>query len=374
MRRLAAGLLLVATMVLALPARAQPDGEDAPAAAPTIAFRPVVDAAIDGMIVPAYRQLDIAAAETAATVGRLCPAADAPALAAARGDFARLVEAWSRVEMFRFGPAREDNRFERLFFWPDQKGLGLRQIEEILRTEDATATEVASLRAKSVAVQGLLALEYVLFGEGSEALSAGAAESFRCRYGRAVAGAIAATARELHAGWSSEGGYAGLMRTAGDGNPVYRSHGEVIQDLIRAAREQLQIDRDLKLARPIGAKPEAANPRRAPFWRSNLTLAAIRANVDAVIALQDAAGLAAILPEDSKWIAGSLAFELAQVEKALAAVATSGAPFETAVREPASHQLLAYALIPLGSAIALLTDGYPNALGLITGFNSRDGD
>ncbi len=68
------------------------------------------------------------------------------------------------------GPAREDNRFERLFFWPDRRGRGLRQVQGILAEEDETATDPATLYQKSVAVQGLLALDFVLSGEGNETL------------------------------------------------------------------------------------------------------------------------------------------------------------------------------------------------------------
>ena len=154
-----------------------------------------------------------------------------------------LVLAWSRVELIRFGPARDQNRYERLFFWPDPRGRGLQQIQEIIATEDPTATSVETLREKSVAVQGLFALEFVLYGTGSEALvdAANPARSFRCRFGAAIAGAIEKTAEEILADWTKPDGYAALMRDAGPDNPVYRSHGEVVQELIKSAREQLQL-------------------------------------------------------------------------------------------------------------------------------------
>lgn len=354
------------------PLFAQSDGgEGAEAPQAPIAFRPVVEQVIDEVVVPGYRALAEAADREAASVAALC-AAPAPAgLAAARTGFAALVDAWSRVEMFRLGPARDRNRTERLFFWPDRKGLGQRQVDDLLAAADETATDVASLQEKSVAVQGLLALEYALHGDGG-ALAAPPAESFRCRYAAAVAGAVALTAHEILDGWTAPGGFADTLRAAGPGNPVYRSHGEVVQELLRAAREQLQMDADLKLARVIGDTPGAAVPRRAPFWRSDRTLAAIIASIEAVAALNQALGEG--LPEDSAWLAGSLAFELRQATGALAAVEAAGKPWEDAVRDPASHQRLAYALIPLGSALDMLGDAYPNALGLITGFNSQDGD
>ena len=346
------------------------DGAEAPQA--PIAFRPVVEQVIDKVVVPGYRALAEAADREAASVAALCAAPTPAGLDAARGGFGTLVDAWSRVEMFRFGPARDRNRTERLFFWPDRKGLGQRQVDDLLAAADKTATDVVALREKSVAVQGLLALEYALHGEGSASLAAPPAAGFRCRYAAAVAVAVALTADEILDGWIVPGGFADTLRTAGPDNPVYRSHGEVVQELLRAAREQLQMDADLKLARVIGDTPGAAVPRRAPFWRSDRTLAAIIANIEAVAALNQALG--AGLPENAAWLAGSLAFELRQAAGALGTIRAAGKAWEDAARDPASHQRLAYALIPLGSAVDMLGDAYPNALGLITGFNSQDGD
>ncbi|HET7714892.1 MAG TPA: imelysin family protein, partial [Bauldia sp.] len=283
--------------------------------------------------------------------------------------------AWSRVELIRFGPARAENLYERLFFWPDPRGRGLQQIQEIIAKEDPAATSVDTLRGKSVAVQGLFALEYVLYGSGSDALidPANQARSFRCRFGTAIAGAIAEAANEIVAGWTGPEGYAALMLEAAAANPLYRSHGEVVQELIKSAREQLQLSRDLKLAHAIETSPDEAQPKRAPFWRSDLTIASIRANIEAVNLLAGPDGIGASLPQEKAWIARELAFELREADEVLGRVDEVDR-WETVVRDPRKHEQLSYTLIPLADAIALLEGGYPDALGLITGFNSLDGD
>jgi predicted lipoprotein len=349
-------------------------GQEAAAPAP-IAFRPVVERAIDAVILPGYRRLAERAAEEATAVNDLCWQADAERIAGARRGFSTLVLAWSGIELIRFGPVRDGNRYERLFFWPDPRGRGLKQVQAILAKEDASATAVESLREKSVAVQGLFALEYVLYGTGSEALtdSGDPRRSFRCRFGAAIAGAIAATAAEIVADWEKPAGYADLMRDAGPDNPIYRSHGEAAQELIRAAGEQLQLARDLKIAHAIEATPDKAEPRRAPFWRSDLTLSSIRANIAAALALAGPEGIGAALPQDKVWIGNELAFELGEADEVLDRAAGLG-HWEAVVADPRGHEDLTYVLIPLADAIALLEGGYPDALGLITGFNSLDGD
>lgn len=343
---------------------------------PRFAFKPVVERAIDAVILPGYRALAESAAAEATIVNDLCWQADGERLDAARVGFAGLVLAWSKVELIRFGPARDQNRYERLFFWPDPRGRGLQQIQEIIANEDPSATSIDTLREKSVAVQGLFALEFVLFGTGSEALadSADPARSFRCRFGAAIAGAIRRTAEEIVAGWTSPEGYAALMHDAGPDSPIYRSHGEVVQELIKSAREQLQLARDLKIAHAIEDSPEKAQPKRAPFWRSDLTIPSIRANAEAVLALAGPEGIGAALPKDEPWIAAELAFELREVDRTLGRVASRGERWEDSVEQTESHADLTYTLIPFADAIALLEGSYPDAFGLITGFNSLDGD
>jgi uncharacterized protein len=373
MKRLAPTAMLLLAVIGISPALGQSE-EGASAAKPSVDFQPAVVKALDTVIVPDYEALATRADEEVQAFEVLCEGADTDHLTAARNSFRDLVAAWSRVEMYRFGPVRDENRYERLFFWPDPRGRGLKQVQAILAGEDPDATDITMLRDKSVAVQGLFALEYVLFGAGSDALGGGSAGTYRCRYGQAVAGAIAETARQVSDEWASETGYPAVMRDAGTGNPVYRSHGEVVQELLKSARDQLQLDQQLKLAASIGKTPDEAKPKLAPFWQSNLTIPSIRANLDAVGALMGPDGIGAILPGDTNWQSGSLAFALKNADKALGTVEDTGEPWETLVTEPENRKLLTYSLIPLGDAVELMEHGYPDAFGLVAGFNSLDGD
>ena len=226
-------------------------------------------------------------------------------------------------------------------------------------------------------MQGLFALEFILYGTGSEVLTepANPARSFRCRFGAAIAGAIEKTAEEILADWTRPEGYAALMHDAGPDNPVYRSHGEAVQELIKSAREQLQLSRDLKLAHAIEDAPGKAQPKRAPFWRSDLTIPSIRANIEAVLALAGPDGIGAALPRDEPWIAARTRLRASRGgQDAGAASRRAASAGRRWSRTPTNHADLTYTLIPLADAIALLEGSYPEAFGLITGFNSLDGD
>ncbi len=332
------------------------------------AYRPVVESLIADVIVPAHAAFTAAAEAEADTMAGLCAAPSPTGLENARAQFRDLVVAFSRIEMFRFGPAREDNRIERLFFWPDRRGRGLRQVQGVIATADESAASAQTLTGKSVAVQGLPALEFVLFANGSDALANEA--GFRCRYGESIAAVVADIARTLEAEW--RGPFAALIASSGPDNPAYRSHGEAFQDIMQAAAEQLEIANMHKIAPVLGETPQSAKPRLAPFWRSDATLPALRANIAGVAALLTE-DVAALLGEDAELVA-SAQFELRQADALIAPLAADPAGFEAVVKSPDGQRRLLAARYPIDGAETILSERIPAALGLIAGFNALDGD
>ncbi len=342
----------------------------APVAADEDARASVVAHILDNVVEPGYRALKAASDRQSSSLTALCETPGAPALATAREDFGRLVNAWSRIEFIRFGPARADNRFERLFFWPDRRGRGLKQVQALIAGQSPSAIAATTLRRKSVAVQGLLALEFALFGTGSDTLSEG--DVFRCRYAQAIAGNVALTAGELLDGWT--GPYGKLARNPGPDNSVYRSAAEVLQDFVRSANEQVTIVRDLKIGASLGKAPEAAKPKRAPFWRSDLTFRSMQANLEAMRDLIANRNFSALLAPDDKWVIGSFRFEINQAIGVIETLNARKRGWIATAGDIEGHQKLAYARIPLGGGAGLLSEGLPRALGLTLGFNSLDGD
>jgi hypothetical protein len=327
---------------------------------------------IEGHILPAYATLVGAADQQLAVTQQLCSTPSEGTLEVAQTRFGDLVEAWSAVEFIRFGPARKDNRYERLFFWPDRNGRGLNQVQGVIASADESVTSVESLQGKSVALQGLLALDYVLFGTGFETLAQG--NAYRCAYAAAIAGSIADTSADLFEGWSGAEGYAALMLSPGPDNPVYRTQGEALQELLRAMAEQLQIIHDAKIVRVAGNDPGEARYRRAPFWRSGQTLASVVANAEAMLSLNEAGGFAVNLPDESRRYAGTARFELGQIVSRLAALAETGRDLESIVTGEDMHGRFVSTTLPLAGAMRIIGEVYPAELGLTMGFNSLDGD
>lgn len=330
----------------------------------------VVFNAIEGYIRPAYADLASAASNMVEDQAALCTAPSRDALHDARKGFQGLVTAFSRVEYVRFGPIMEDNRLERILFWPDRRGVVLRQVQAILATKDETATDAPSLHAKSVAVQGLNALEFVLFGTDAQTL-AEAEGNFRCRYGLAVAGNISGIASALSSGWQAEDGIAMAMMHPLPTSPAYRSSEDALQEIAGVFVNGFEAIRDLKIKPAFGETIDKANPKAWIYQRSGLTEVSLQTNFAGLSELFDRSRIADILPTPQAWMKASIAFEFGNAGRAFQAI---GASLADASATAKTRDRVGYLLILTSSLQSLFADQLSQALGLTAGFSALDGD
>jgi len=319
-------------------------------------------------VAPTVEALSTASERLDADIAGLCAAPDEAALKTARAAFGIVVADWGRASVLRFGPLVSDNRFERLFFWPDPRGIALKQVQGLLAEKDPQAI-AGGVSGKSAALQGLPALEFALFGTGAEALATG--DTYRCEFASAIARNIAGLAADIRDGWSPDMPFAKSFATpAPDGEP-YRSEAEVHGEIVKALSTALQFVRAAELLPPLGEEAKKANGRRAPFWRSRLTVPLISAQAAGVLDLLEAAGYEETLPEDSRYIAGSIRFELSNAVRVLGQVQADP---EGAFSSEPDRGRFVFAELALHHASELITRDLAAALGLTMGFNALDGD
>ena len=101
----------------------------------------IARAALSEVVRPGYAELARSAAALDGKVDALCEAPSAAGLDAAKEAFVATVMSWSRVEIFRFGPVIKDHRYARLFYWPDPKGIGLRQVQRVIAEKNETVVD-----------------------------------------------------------------------------------------------------------------------------------------------------------------------------------------------------------------------------------------
>ena len=330
----------------------------------------IVRQAIDGFVRPGYASFHDAVSGLGATVDALCETPSQPALDAARQNFGETAAAWARIEIIRFGPVTEENRLERVLFWPDRKGTGLRQVQAALADKDPSAADPARLAGKSVAMQGLGALEFVLFGTGADAL-ADPDDPYRCAYGSAIAANLETIAGDVENAWADAGGFAAQWASPSPDNPLYRDDREALTELLEVFVTGLELVRDVRLGGFLGAEPDKDRPKQALFWRSGNTVAALAGNLAGLQALFTASGLGDAVGPDMGWIADSATFEFANAAKAVAA---ADHPVAELLADPEKRAKLAYFGIVTSSLSEIFGTRLSAELGLTAGFSSLDGD
>jgi predicted lipoprotein len=368
-KTIAAGLIVLLTAASTTHASAQ-DADAVPAVElPAATVSRVMSAAVDGFIRPGYDAFQKSAEAMTATMHTLCKAPSQANYDAAKLGFGMLAASWAHIEIVRTGPVIEQNRFERILFYPDRKSTGLKQVQAVLSKSDETATDAKTLATKSVATQGLGALEYLLFGTGSDTLKSG--NDFRCRYSAAVAENVGNVAAEIAGIWDAPDGIQQAWEQPGPDNTVYRTGGEAITGLLGILVHGAEAVRDQRIETFYKGADKATFPKQALFWRSQNTWPMVKANLDGLSALLNTSGMVELLPEKDRPITSAIDAKL----KSMAALAGDiTGDLEKAVADENERKKLDMLLADGKDVIAKLNDGYGGAIGLSSGFSFADGD
>lgn len=360
-RSIAAALLLL----IATPAWALEDAD----------YSAAVAATAKGAIVPGYQAFGDAAKDMQGGLATLCKTPSDETLTSARQQFAALTGAWARVQYVSFGPIFEHQRAFRIEYWPDKRNVVGRQLAEVLKKQDHAALEPARFATTTVGVQGLPALERMLFDDDALTALASGDGDFRCGLFAAISSNLETIARDVAAGWT-EGDNAFLARIKHPSEddeelPSGRdAAGRLLNDLLTATIAM----RDMKLLAPLGTSIEKAKGQQAEYWRSGQSAAVLAANLEGwraqVFATSGLAALLAAQP-DGKPTADELA---AAVDQAASALRQVTMPLDKAVADPAQRKLVEAFAAQLVKLRDLLAGPVTAKLNIPVGFNALDGD
>jgi len=373
MRRVLAGLALLG---LIAPANAVTimSGEGSPITltATDEDYARSVKSAVDGYVIPGYEALIAATANMGEAIDAYCERTpDAAGREKLATQFTNMLAAWAGVDFLRFGPMARDGRYDRFAFWPDAHGTAARQLRRFLASEDPALLEPGAIAEQSAAVQGLPALEALLY-QGDDALITAAAPSpFRCALAGAVAENLTTIVKEALSDWQGDEGWTALIENPGPSNPVYRSHSEAMTEILKAILTGLELNRDQRLLPWLGETAEEAKTSRAPYHRSVNTMAYLSAGTDALERFVEASGVLDLLPKEIASYGSSALFEFMNLKSALAA---AGGDIEEAAVDPEKRGKLIYAAIVLQSIRNTFQNRIAPGAGLTPGFNSLDGD
>lgn len=369
----AAALLLTAAPVLA-----GKDVED-PRVVSDRDMLALITAQTDHQIIPGYRAFAGASATLADAVGQACAdgTLSAAELTPLRNAHAAAFAAWQRVQHLRLGPVMEQDRFHRIEYWPDPKGLGGRHLKALLTEAEPPALKEVEpgrgFRSGSIAVQGFPALERLLWDEAEEGTP-----QRRCAVVTAIADTLKTMAAETAEGWTRPDGFRQQLLASETGIPAFRAPVEALKALHGSLSTGLQVMADLKLSGPLGSGADKARAEKGEAWRADLTLTALRANAEAARTAYYGTGagelsLRALVRRhpDGEDVDASVSHGLTEAVRLLDTL--KGGWRET-LENPDGYRTLQLVRGNLQTALASVQTDVNGILGLGIGFNALDGD
>lgn len=327
---------------------------------------------ISDVIRPGFNELEQNADALSEQVLSYCEVPTAAGYSKVGEAFDGLVSSWGRVEFFRLGPLSGESRLERMLFWPDRRGRGLKQVRDIIRLSEKTALDPALLRQKSVAVQGLLALEYTLFSDDAE-VGLSAADSHRCAYATAISGAVLELSGEINLLWQGEGetNISHIWLNPSPTNALFRDEAEQFSAVLGILEDGFEIVFHQRLEPILRDDMARARPKSALFWRSGNTIPSLKANLEGVGAVLKSIRLERQVEGDDRRTISSLYFELGNAKRALSNL---DMPLQTVLSEEETYDRLTYAGLVVDSMLMITRDMIKPIFGLSAGFSSLDGD
>ena len=349
--------------------KAEPEKTSADAASGDLVDA-ILDHAADEIILSGYKSFAAASVALKSSVDGLCSSPSDATLASTQKAYSDVILSWSKIETVKIGPVLNDNRQERILFYPDKSGSGLKQITAALTAKDEAALAPEKMQGASVAVQGLGGMEYVLFGKGFEELQTGDG-AYRCKFGQAVAQGLATQSEYLSSEWTKADGIAHDFKHPSSSNPLFQTDKQAVTALLGTLVHGLDMIRKQRISPFYSAKDNITNPKKAIYWRSGNTMASVVANLEGLSDLWGKSGMKTLLKGDATAYGGNIDFNF---KSAISAAKAVSLPLDQALADDKQRAKLDFMLLTIADLYKLLSEDVGKAIGLGAGFSFSDGD
>ncbi|MCF6190828.1 MAG: imelysin family protein [Cocleimonas sp.] len=239
-------------------------------------------AVTDDFAIPRFLQLLDSSKQLVIQTKTFCQKGDAEEFDKTRGEFHKTMDAWQQIQILRTGPQEMFMRNFRLQMWPDRSNTGAKQIRKLLANKDIDALKPEVFKRSSTAVQGLSAIERLIYSKDITAtdFQENGKANYRCQLLQAITVNISSISSNLLKEWS--GNHKEILATPGEENEMYDSHKEVATLLLKEVATELQAVYDQKFKRPVNKR---FRYKRAESWRSERSLRNITLNLESAEAL-----------------------------------------------------------------------------------------
>lgn len=287
--------------------------------------------------------------------------------------FSDAVGQFARIHFLRLGPLIEEDRISRLAFQPDPRGIAQRQIRKLYAVQDESVWTAESLSEKSVALQGLTALQLIAFDKTGAVIlgEEGERRDFTCSYALAISENVVSIARDVMLSWFDADGFSKTLLQTDGSNARYQTDMEALEDVFQTLSTALIVVRDQNITPALGSSEEKVRPNRIPFSRSGNGVVFLTSEMNGILDAIRSMDLEPMMPEEHAWLIGSMTFEF---ENALKTLKKLQPPLRETFEVSGAYGQLSLLVISLNSLQRLVGERVAGALGLAGGFNALDGD
>ena len=285
---------------------------------------------------------------------------------------------WQAVQSINFGPIVEDNQSWRIQFWPDKKNLVGRKIKSLLNSQADITPEILS--EASVVIQGLSALEYLLFdGKGGtlDRYQQHPLAERQCSLLKSSANLSHRTAEKLFTEWQDKQFLDSFLAEVKPDEDKLNQKSSALTLVMESLLASLEVVINDKVGAPLGLKNSAKKPQPflAEAWRSQKSLDLVRAKLQSIRRLLVNGELLGItdylIALDQQHIANKA---LTHLDRAIELLQEIQQPLVIAIRNETQIQILQEAHGELSQLMKLMKTDIPEALNIVLGFNDNDGD
>lgn len=228
---------------------------------------------------PSYHRFAESANQSVREIEGLCSRASASSIYKMQTTFTGLVTDYSSIELYRLGPLLKNQIQHRLFYWPDKRRVGERQLRTLLTDPDILKLDANELAEKSVALQGFSALERLLFSSQYLPIEA----MPQCHVAQVIIQNIAAMANQLNHAWSTDSNIVQAVVSPGLESAYFRNEKEIVRSVMTQIITGLDVVLNRKL-KPL-LSDELRTVKKAPLWKSQRTVSMLRGNLASIEAL-----------------------------------------------------------------------------------------
>lgn len=335
--------------------------------------------------VPFLAQFETATATLVAAASTFKKKPDEAGFAELQQGFAAVSDAWAAVQLLRFGPLSQEQRLDRIAYWPERSNTTEKQMMAFLAAANKSKLSPASFATTSVAIQGLSALERMLYDSeksadnkpaSDKAMAALTAATPAAAYRAAMIGAIAVNLQQIAKDGRKAWQDFAQKLAKGDQAGYAASPQEATNQIYAGLVTEIQLVGGQKIGIPLGKSADTAKPHQAEQWRSGRSLHDVALNVAALrqALLGDPAGsvIALVASDAAPALRNKITAALDACDQAIPTVTM---PLDVAVTDDKEGRPQTQAmLVKINQLRDVLTNDLPKAAGITLGFNDLDGD